>query len=260
MRRSTGLDRQELTNFLFSEAEKPFSGWDFGYITGTRRMVEMPLSWSYASKVLPYLRRSRALLDLGTGGGEFLSRLQPLPDVACATEGYPPNVPIARRRLQPLGVRVYQVADDRVLPFDDAQFDLVIDRHEAYSCAEVGRVLTPGGHFITQQVGDVYNDEDIRSTLGYEGPDYSHWQIHPPPAEFREHDMEILEDRQEPYYIRFYDVGAIVYYLKAVPWIVPNFTVRKHLDALIRLDDFIRQQGFFDMRMYASFIMARKAK
>ena len=124
-------DKHELIDFLLSEAEKPFSGWDFGYISGTRRMMEAPLSRSYASRILPYLRSSRALLDLGTGGGEFLPSLQPLPDVACATEGYAPNVPIARQRLEPLGVTVYQIADERILPFDDEQFDLVIDRHEA---------------------------------------------------------------------------------------------------------------------------------
>ncbi len=51
MERSVRLHRQELIDFLLSEAEKPFSGWDFGHIADTRRMVDTPLSWSYASKV-----------------------------------------------------------------------------------------------------------------------------------------------------------------------------------------------------------------
>jgi hypothetical protein len=33
----------------------------------------------------------------------------------------------------------------------------------------------------------------------------------------------------------FTDVGAIVYYLKAVPWLVPGFSVDRHLDTLLTL-------------------------
>lgn len=40
---------------------------------------------------------------MGTGGGEFLAGLQPLPPHTCATEGYPPNIPIAQQRLKRLG-------------------------------------------------------------------------------------------------------------------------------------------------------------
>ncbi len=29
-----------------------------------------------------------------------------------------------------------------------------------------------------------------------------------------------------------YDVGAIVYYLKAVPWEIPDFSVEKYFDKL----------------------------
>jgi hypothetical protein len=30
-------------------------------------------------------------------------------------------------------------------------------------------------------------------------------------------------------HLAFTDVGAIVYYLKAIPWVVPGFTVKTHL-------------------------------
>ncbi|MBY8984630.1 MAG: hypothetical protein KGD65_06175 [Candidatus Lokiarchaeota archaeon] len=79
----------ELFDFLVSEAKHPFSGWDFSYINS--RYMEFPLTWSYSSKVLPYIRTSESLLDMGTGGGEFLATLAPLPKHTCATEGYEPN-------------------------------------------------------------------------------------------------------------------------------------------------------------------------
>jgi hypothetical protein len=73
------MDEKELFNFLLSESEKPFSGWDFSYIYDTGRVDSEPLLWSYTSEILPKIRRVNSLLDMGTGGGEYLSMLQPLP-------------------------------------------------------------------------------------------------------------------------------------------------------------------------------------
>jgi hypothetical protein len=73
------MNEQQLFDVFLSDVHRPFSGWDFSYLTETRRMMEAPLPWSYAGIVLPRLRSARALLDMDTGGGEFLSRLQPLP-------------------------------------------------------------------------------------------------------------------------------------------------------------------------------------
>src|SRR5579872_5175452 len=115
--KGSGMQNQELFDLLIAEANHPFSGWNFSYISSTDRVVEEPLSWSYASKLLPLLRSSQSLLDMGTGGGEFLFRLQPLPPNTFATEGYTPNIPIARRRLEPLGVQVFEVSKNGQLPF-----------------------------------------------------------------------------------------------------------------------------------------------
>ncbi|MCB0048432.1 MAG: hypothetical protein KDE24_02665, partial [Caldilinea sp.] len=37
--------------------------------------------------------------------------------------------------------------------------------------------------------------------------------------------------------LRFLDVGALVYYLKAVPWLVPGFSVATQRDTLFALQD-----------------------
>ena len=62
-----------------------------------------------------------------------MSSLSPLPKCTCVTEGYEPNIIIAKKRLEPLGVKVYRVDNDESLPFNDETFDLVINRHESYS-------------------------------------------------------------------------------------------------------------------------------
>jgi SAM-dependent methyltransferase len=145
------LDSRRSFEIYLRDAERLFSGWDFSYISASRRMTSSPGAWSYASIILPLVRTAQALLDMGTGGGEFLASLQPLPSRTVATEGYPPNILVARNRLEPLGVTVWPVGDDDRLPLDDASFDLVINRHESYDAREVLRVLRPGGTFVTQQ-------------------------------------------------------------------------------------------------------------
>jgi hypothetical protein len=70
------LQGEELFSFLIAEAEAPFAGWDFSYIHGTGRVVDSPLSWSYTSKVLMHLRKSKSLLDMGTGGGLYTTRFK----------------------------------------------------------------------------------------------------------------------------------------------------------------------------------------
>jgi hypothetical protein len=90
---------------LITEAERqPFESWDFSYVKD--RMVEQPLPWDYLEAVGERLDDVSALLDLGTGGGEVFSQLAPFPPRTFAAEEYAPNVPIAARRLHPLGAQV----------------------------------------------------------------------------------------------------------------------------------------------------------
>jgi SAM-dependent methyltransferase len=131
---------------LIRQADQtPFEGWDFGVFQG--RFVEAEPSWEFSKLLRTVIQRSSSMLDLGTGGGEFLSSLAPLPPQTVATEAYEPNVPIARRRLAPLGVRVFDTTEsgDEPLPFADGTFDLVVSRHESYVPSEVRRVLASGG-------------------------------------------------------------------------------------------------------------------
>jgi len=243
---------------LISDAEAPFVGWDFSWITATRRMVEAPLDWSYASKILPYLKMADSLLDMGTGGGELLAKLRPLPKHTCATEGYAPNVSLARQRLLPMGIQVWEVGGDGVLPFDDNSFDLVINRHAAYNESEVHRILKPGGHFLTQQVGG-QNERELNKLLGADdNSSFAGWNLDDAVHRLRCHRFDILEEQEAFPVSRYYDVGAIVYYLKAVPWQVPDFSLKKYRDGLYRIHCMIQRDGYLDIPMHRFFIAARK--
>ena len=58
----------------------------------------------------------------------------------------------------------------------------------------------------------------------------------------------------------FEDVGSIVYYLKAIPWEVPRFTVKSHLRYLLALQN--RLEAGEELGFYAAkyLIEARKPK
>jgi SAM-dependent methyltransferase len=220
-------------------------------------MTEAPLTWSYASKVLPMSRKAQSMLDMGTGGGEFLSRLQPLPPIIYATEGYSPNVPIARKRLEPLGVQVYEVGEGGQLPFEDNQFELVINRHEYYDPKEVLRVLKPGHRFITQQVGGE-NEQTLNVLFGVEANQYAYWTLDYAVRELQEAGWRTIEQKEGSPITRFYDVGAIVYHLKAVPWQIPDFTVEKYFNKLVEIHNQIEEQGHVDVLMHRFLIIAEK--
>jgi hypothetical protein len=67
-------DKQFLS--FIDNINKEFTGWDFAYITRTGRIDNEMLSWSYGSKSLYLMQNAKSTLDMGTGGGEFLSMLQ----------------------------------------------------------------------------------------------------------------------------------------------------------------------------------------
>lgn len=240
---------------LMAEAEsQPFAGWDFSYVKD--RMVEAPLPWDYLVEVLGRLNGVSALLDLGTGGGEVLSQLAPLPARTFATEEYALNAPIAARRLHPLGAQVvrYEAPMENYaapgssrpnkpgLPFRDGAFDLVIDRHEAYLSAEVFRILRPGGKFLTQQCSGT-NFVELNDLLGIPRPSYEPWCLEAAKAQLQSAGFEQVSGREQVHMILFRDVGAVVYYLRTVPWQVPDFTASKHLESLKEIHRQIETSG-----------------
>jgi hypothetical protein len=61
-------------------------------------------------------------------------------------------------RLSPFGGRVVdvQLTDDRPMPFDDSEFDLVLNRHAAFSSKEVSRVLALDSTFKAQRIHELW--------------------------------------------------------------------------------------------------------
>ncbi|MGV2794796.1 SAM-dependent methyltransferase, partial [Clostridium perfringens] len=69
------LSVEKLKSSWKLEEEKGVEGWDFSGLDG--RMGEEPLPWDYKQAVLALIREETVMLDMGTGGGEFLLSLNP---------------------------------------------------------------------------------------------------------------------------------------------------------------------------------------
>jgi hypothetical protein len=238
-----------------AEYNQPFSGWDFSHLINRRVMLEVPDSWDYRQSVIAAVEGARALLDMDTGGGEFLAGLPQRPPQTVATEGYDPNIAVARSKLGPLGVEVVEVHDAAHLPFANGRFDLVINRHGAYEPSELRRVLASGGSFVTQQVGSQTNRR-LHELLGDTSP-AKVWNLDVAVRELQAAGFQVLE-RHEAFPIsRFFDVGAIVYYLKAIPWEIPDFSVDRYFEQLVDIHARIQSDGYLDVAFHQFFLRAR---
>src|SRR5215468_488464 len=91
------------------------SGWDFSWLDG--RATEERPPWRYSRLIASRLPQVASALDIDTGAGEIIAEVLQLPPRMVVTEGWPPNVELARQRLSPRGVEVVQVEQGRPLPF-----------------------------------------------------------------------------------------------------------------------------------------------
>lgn len=246
----------ELKNYLLNEEQQIFQGWDFSYLNG--RWESENLSWDYTQTLNRYRCSTDLLLDMGTGGGEFIQKLGHPYHLISVTEGWKPNLLLCQERLVPLGITVKYVGEDDKLDYPKEQFDLVISRHESFDVAEVYRVLKPGGYFVTQQVGG-QNDRDLVERL-----------LGDIPLPFPQHDLihnvellqkagfTVLEQREERPLMKLYDLGAVVYFAKQCVWEFPGFSVEKCFEQLKALGEEINQKGYLSNKEHRFLIVARK--
>ncbi len=241
----------------------PIEGWDFSWFAG--RATEERPSWGYARLVSDRIGRSDAVLDIQTGGGEVLAEAVRRSEAAggrlrrlAATESWPPNVELARRALEPLGGHVVQVDDDAPLPFPDVSFDLVVSRHPTEVVwPQIARVLRPGGSYLSQQVGAGSNRELTDFMMGPQPVSPSR-STQVARAEAAEAGLEVVDVTAQPLRVEFFDVAAVVHFLKKVLWTVPGFTVAGYAEPLARMHEHIREHGSFVCHSQRFLIEARK--
>ncbi|MFC8587617.1 methyltransferase domain-containing protein [Streptomyces sp. NPDC057217] len=243
---------------LVAEASgAPVDGWDFSWLDG--RATERRPSWGYHRLLAGRLAAASAALDVQTGGGEVLAGVPVLPPTMAATESWPPNVARATGLLHPRGVVLVADPDEPPLPFGDAAFDLVTSRHPATVWwSEIARVLRPGGTYFAQHVGPASVWEVVEYFLGPQPEAARARRPDDEAAAARAAGLDVVDLRTERLRMEFHDVGAVVWFLRKVIWIVPGFTVDAHLPRLRELDARIRAEGPFVAHSARTLIEARR--
>src|SRR5216683_3110574 len=186
--------------------------------------------------------------------------------------GSPPEHTISRSSL---GVRVIQTdpnthrgdgpqADnrwpERRLPLADNTFDVVLASRSAFSPVEVARVLRPGGRLVTIQNGVEWRGETLADALGGARPEWTipghGWNVG---ETLRESGLRVLSWHEQATSTTYHDIGAVVYTLLHVPWLIADFDVSRFRDRIYRLHQPIQREGAFTSYGYVYLIEAAKA-
>lgn len=249
------MDHSALISFWKEEERAPFQGWDFSHVHG--RFFESDLPWDYLALARELLPHVQNVLDVGTGGGERLLTLRDAwPPSVTVTEGWPPNVAVASACLTPFGVRVV-AARQHPLPFAPNSFALIINRHTGFRSWDVARIMRSGGLFLTQQVDALWG-WDLQVAFGMavaERPSSYELALHYLQTETN---LIVEQAAENKGTMTFTDVGALVYYLKAIPWMVPGFTVETHLPYLLALQEKLDRDEKLQFETRQYLLKARK--
>ena len=245
---------ENLYEYLTKEFNVNFSGWNFSYLDG--RMEEDKLPWNYKEIVEKYFYGKEVLLDMDTGGGEFLYSLSNLPQKVYATEGYEPNIPIAEKKLKEKDIIVKPVKNNEIIPFDDNYFDIIINRHGSYRINELKSVLKKDGIFITQQVGGL-NGIDINMAFETKTMGYVEWCLIKNIEMFKYAEMKIIETGEYIGKMRFNDIGAIIYYLKCIPWQVEMFNIDKYYKKIEIMNELIERNGYINFILHRFYLIVK---
>lgn len=233
-------------------------GWDFSPIKG--HVIDSPLPWDYTALARNLLQPEMTLLDLDTGGGEKLMELDHPMERVWATENYAPNVALSKERLEPLGAHVLEAPDEKLLPFGDAQFDVILCRHGSYDPAEVFRVLKPGGVFLTQQVGEHNNREFVRLLLPDVPPPYPGWNLDNCGEALEQAGFSVCDRREAILPTVITDVPTLIWLAKVLPWEFPDFTCERCAEQLRQAQRLVEEHGRLSGSYHRFLLLGRKPK
>ncbi len=253
------MNKDKLINdWLDEEKCAKIHGWDFSHIEG-KYEEENDLPWNYKEIILQYLTPQKKLLDIDTGGAEFLLSLNHLHKNTGATELYPPNVELCRNKLLPLGIDFKEADASRCLPYDDQSFDIVINRHGSFNIKEIYRVLKQDGIFITEQVGAENDRELVKLLLGSDIPlPFPKQYLKTVQDNFEKTEFKVIRSEETFRPIKFWSVGALVWFAHVIQWEFPDFSVNSCLNNLFHAQEILEKNGVIEGKIHRFLLVVRK--
>ena len=95
--------------------------------------------------------------------------------------------------------------------------------------------MKPGGIFLTQQVAgnnlqDFAEEFETDTPMAFLKETFDYWV-----KEIQNAGLKIIEAEEWQGHLEFLDVGAIAYFIKAIPWTAPDFDINKNMHDLEKL-------------------------
>ena len=87
------------------------------------------------------------------------------------------------------------------------------------------RIIKKGGLFITEQVGEDNDRDLVEMVLPDTEKPFPHLNLREQKKAFEEAGFAILEEAEAYRPVRFYDVGAFVWFAHIIEWEFPGFSV-----------------------------------
>ena len=250
-------ENELINNWREEESVAHIHGWDFSHING-RYTEEADLPWDYQRIILNNLSPDMKLLDIDTGGGEFLMSLRHPYEKTSATEAYPPNVQLCSEILLPLGIDFRPGNGKGVLPFADSEFDIVINRHGDLNAKEIYRVLKNGGLFITEQIGAENDRELVELLLGKTESPFPEQYLEIICKQFQDAGFDVLDAQECFRPIKFFDIGALVWFAHIIEWEFPNFSVDNCKERLLYAQRLLEKDGYVEGQIHRFLMVLQK--
>ena len=157
----------------------------------------------------------------------------------------------------PLGIHFRECNDPTQIPFADESFDLILNRHGSFDPIELFRLLRQNGVFITEQVGED-NDRDLVKMVLPEAPKpFPHLNLKEQQMHFQNAGFQILRAEEAYRPIRFYDVGAFVWFAHIIEWEFPNFSVDRCFEELLKMQEVINENGKIEGTIHRYLIVGK---
>lgn len=251
------MNKKEL-KAIWKEEEKvaQIHGWDFSHIHG--RYEETTLPWDYKEVIQQYLRNDKKLLDYDTGGGEFLLSLNHPFSNTAATEGYQPNVELCKELLLPLGIDFRACNNPADILFENESFDIIINRHGAFQASEIYRLLKRDGIFITEQIGEDNDRDLVEMVLPNTDKPFPHLNLKEQKKVFEEAGFQLMQEAEVYCPIKFYDIGAFVWFAHIIEWEFPGFSVDRCLEQLVKMQEKIENGESIQGTIHRYLLVAKK--
>lgn len=253
------MNQSELRLIWEKEEEAAYiKGWDFSHIHG-KYEEEHDLPWNYGEIVRQYLRDDWNVLDYDTGGGEFLLSLNHPFDKTSATEGFKSNVQLCKETLLPLGIHFKECSNPSRIPYENETFDLIMNRHGSFDAGELHRLLKKDGIFITQQVGGDNERDLVEMVLPGTKKPFPHLNLKEQKKVFEDAGFHIIRGEEAYRPIKFYDIGAFVWFAHIIEWEFPGFSVDKCFERLLKMQEIVEEKGEVEGTIHRYLIVAKKS-